>query len=506
MSQPHRRAPAVVRTRRQILRATPALLLAALAGCTVRRDAVELPPVTQPPVQVVRPPRFTPTPTPPPTPAATATPTPAQALYAVISFASWGSRNTFRALETTLKAFRRAEPGIEVVARLDNSFSSDMARAELRAGTAFDVVRVAPEDVFDFTAGGLVLPLDDLAARDLDADELVPAHREARPGPGGELGALSLGARYLVMFYNLGHVEAAGIEMPTSWSDAWSVSEFEQTAQRMVIADEDRTDRFGFAAVPWIVRPLLASAAGGDPAGRFFNAGELQSTMAIDAHVRALKRIATWQTLLGFELGIDGRFSAPFNGGLVSFYVDATDFASSIRAGVRWETAPLPAWAGGSLTEGQELCVAVSGQSSSPEAAWRLARFMLGPEAQRALAREDVVVPFRREVLRDPAFLDPNRRPTDRRLWADAIDRDLRTPSNPGAKAWDAVTGPAINAVRDGSQAVEEYLARADALITRQLRVRGWSSAKNVAGYRQQLPRGNVLVGDGDGQDGDQGA
>ena len=55
-------------TRREILRGTPAILLATLAGCTVRRDAAELPPVTQPPVQVVQPPRFVPTPTPPPTP------------------------------------------------------------------------------------------------------------------------------------------------------------------------------------------------------------------------------------------------------------------------------------------------------------------------------------------------------------------------------------------------------------------------------------------------------
>ncbi len=494
-------------TRREILRGTPAILLATLAGCTVRRDAAELPPVTQPPVQVVQPPRFAPTPTPPPTRAAatTATAAPAQALHGAISFASWGSPNTFRALEAALEAFRKAEPGIEVIARLDNAPSSDAARTELSAGTASDVVRVAPEDVFDFTAGGLVLPLDDLAARDLDMDEFVPALREARPGPGGELGALSLGARYLVMFYNRWHIEAAGVEVPTSWADAWSVTEFEQTARRMVLADEDRTDRFGFAAVPWIVRPLLASAAGGDPKGEFFNAGELRSTMAIDPHVRALKRIASWRTLLGFELGIDGRFSAPFNGGLVPFYVDATDFASSIRPGVPWEAAPLPGWSGGALTEGQELCVAVSGQSSSPEAAWRLARFMLGPEAQQALAREDVVVPFRREVLRGPAFLDPNRRPTDRTVWADAIDWDLRTPSNPGAKAWHTVTGPAVNAVRDGSQAAEDYLVAADALITRQLRARGWSSARNVAGYRQELPLGNALLSGGDAPDGDQG-
>ena len=66
--------------------------------------------------------------------------------------------------------------------------------------------------------------------------------------------------------------------------------------------------------------------------------------MHTDAHVRALRRLSAWQTAQEFELGIQERFAAPFNGGLVSFYIDASDFAPSIRPAVRWGVAPLPAW------------------------------------------------------------------------------------------------------------------------------------------------------------------
>ena len=491
-----------LRSRRQLLRGLPLIGLAALSGCTLETLGQPLPPVTAPPVEAVLPPPLTPTPTPTPAPVATtASATRPAITRASIGFASWGSAATMRALQEIFAAFRKAEPGVDIEVRLDDAITPDTARGDLREGPATDVIRVGPEDVFDLTADGLVLPLDDLAARDLDMDALAPAATEARAGPGGEIGALSAGAVYLAVYYNLAHIEAAGIDVPTQWTDSWDIPTLEQAARRMVIADDDRTDRFGLATVPWVVRPWLAGAAGADRDGRFFSADETGSTMQIEPHVKALQRLATWQTVLDFELALQERFAAPFNGGLVSFYIDASDFAALIRPAVRWGVAPLPAWSGSAaLTEGQELCVAVNPQTQEPEAAWRLASFFLSPEAQRALAREDVVIPFRREVLNDPAFLDPNRQPIDRSAWSEAIERDLHTPANPGAKAWHAMTERPVNAVRDGSMEAEAYLARADALITRQLRARDWSVAKNVRGYRQELPLGNLLVQPGEAE------
>ncbi len=483
-------------TRRRLIGALPAAALAALAGCSIEARGPELPAITPPPIVRVAPPPITPTATPAPTPTATAAAeSPPQATPAIVGFASWGSPPEMLALRDALRAFRKLEPSVDVVARLDNAISPDTTRSGLRAGIAADVLRVAPEDVFDLTAAGIVLPLDDRVARDLDPSELASAVTRARTGAGGEVGALSLGAAYLAVFYNQAHIEIAGIDVPSRWDDVWDVAEFELAARRLVVANEDRVDRFGLSAVPWLARPVLADVAGTGRTGSFFSADGSTSTMHTDAHVRALRRLSAWQTVQEFELGIQERFAAPFNGGLVSLYIDASDFAPSIRPAVRWGVAPLPAWTGSeAVTEGQEFCLAIHAGSREPDAAWRLASFFLGPDAQRALARHDAVVPFRHEVLNDPAFLDPNRRPADRSVWATAFEHDLRTPANPAAKAWHVLTERRINDVRRGVVEAGTYLKGADAVLTRQLRVRGWSADTDVAGYRQPLPLGNELL------------
>ncbi len=72
----------------------------------------------------------------------------------------------------------------------------------------------------------------------------------------------------------------------------------------------------------------------------------------------------------------------------------------------------------------------------------------------------------------------------------------MRSPAHPGAKAWHALTGDAIAPVRQGKEDAAAYLERADALITRQLRLRGWSAADDRPGYRQPLPFGNWFLAD----------
>ncbi|MCY4110795.1 MAG: hypothetical protein OXF96_02500, partial [Chloroflexi bacterium] len=101
-------------------------------------------------------------------------------------------------------------------------------------------------------------------------------------------------------------------------------------------------------------------------------------------------------------------------------------------------------------------------------------------------------MPFRRSVLRGPAFRDLNRQPADRTASSGAIAHHLQTPANPGSKAWYVLRGAPIEAVRRDE--VEAYLERADDLITRQLEAHEWSLAKDVSGYRRPPSLGNVML------------
>lgn len=479
-----------------MLRALPLAVVAGVTGCDVGPRKADLPPVTPLPVESIRVAPFTPTPTPSPTAAvlaaAEATPLPAGT---TIRYAGWGTATEVDALRQALADFEQVQPEVDLDVRLDNTLAGEGMRAGLVDGIDADVVRVAADDVFDLTAGGYLAPLDEFVARDVEFDDLAPAVIEARPGPGGEVTALSIGAAYLGVFYNEAHLEQTGVEPPSSWEDPWSIAEFEFAARRLTAADEERVDRYGLAAVPWLTRAALADAAGLTGAEAFFVADQTRSTMHSPVHSRTLGRMAGWRSRSRIELGIEERFGTPFNGGRVALYVDASDFASQVRPTIPWGVAPLPAWTDGSpVTEGMEMCIAVNSASDDPEPAWRLAQFFLEPEAQRALARTDAAVPFRRSVLREPAFRDPNRLPVDRTAWSGAVAHDLQTPANPGSKAWHVLTGAPIEAVRRGEIEPDTYLEQADDLITRQLEAHEWSLAKDVVGYRRPPSLGNVML------------
>jgi len=484
-------------SRRAILRALPLAVVAGVTGCDLGPRDTELPPLTPLPVEFVSVPRYTPTPSPTPSApttfaAAEVTPLPAGT---TIRFAGWGTSTEQNALRQALAAFEQAQPEVDLDVRLDNALAGEGMRAGLVDGIDADVVRVAADDVFDLTAGGHLAPLDEFVARDIDLDDLAPAAIEARTGPGGEKTALSIGAAYLGVFYNEAHLALAGVEPPSSWEDSWSIAEFEFAARRLTAADENRVDRYGLAAVPWVTRAAMAGAAGLGGADAFFAPDQTRSTMQSTVHASTLGRMARWRSRSRIEIGIEERFGTPFNGGQVALYVDASDFAPLVRPAIPWGVAPLPAWSDGPpVTEGVEICIGVNSASEDLEPAWRLAQFFLEPEAQRALARTDAAVPFRRSVLREPAFRDPNRLPVDRTAWSGAAAHDMQTPSNPGSKAWHVLTGAPIEAVRRGDVEPDAYLEQADELITRQLEAHEWSLAKDVAGYRRPPSSGNVML------------
>ena len=480
-------------SRRALLRAGLIAGSGLVAACTLDRAGSELPPVTLPPAEVVQPPPL-PTTTPEPTAsqptAASASVGAPRSPAATIEFETWGPRvllNAFREIE---QEFRKTVPWVTVQPRLDNALTSDALRTRLRKGEGPDVTRIEPEDVFDFTAAGF---LHGLGARvDMDAElrDAAPGAPTARTGAGGERSTLSIGATHQCLLYNEQHLESVGVTAPISWQAPWTVAEFEEAAQRLVIANNQRVERFGLTAIPAYARPVLGQ--GNDA---WLDAEQRASTLATPLRQERLQRLTGWQTALAIELPIAFRFVAPFSGGLASMHIDHADVGRWVRASVPWAVAPLPAWEGReSLTEADELCMAIPAHSPEPDAAWTFARFLLDAPAQRALARTNLLTPARLETLEDPAYLDPNQRPYNRTPLIQAAARTMRNPAHPGAKAWHVLTGDSIAPVRQGDQEAAAYLARADALITRQLRLRNWSTSADRPGYRQPLPYGNRFL------------
>jgi multiple sugar transport system substrate-binding protein len=486
-------------SRRTLLRASIGGTVGLLTACTLDNVKTTLPEVTPLPIENVSPrhlPTATPNPQSSPTPLATAIPDATPVTTNVtISFETWGPRSMLEAFSEIFRTFQSQFPSIQVRARLDNALTSDGQRQALQLGGGADVTRIAPADVFDFTAAGFLHGLGDRTSSDSDLQTRVPRSIDARVGPGGERSVLTVGAAFQCVLYNQEHFESSGVTAPTSWANPWTVSEFEQVARRLVVADTNRVERFALAAIPAYTRPVLSTTHNARAGGVFLDTDERVSQMATADNELRLRRLATWQTALDIELPIPDRFAAPFSGGLTAMYIDRSDVGPSIRSSIPWAIAPLPAWnKTDAQTEADELCLGINATSVHPDSAWSLVRFLTGPEAQRSFARTDLVVPFRTEILVDPAFLEPNRRPLDRTVLREAADQMMKSPAHPGSKAWHKLTGPQILAVRRGDKSAGEYLREADRIITRQLKVRNWSSNRNRPGYRQSKPYGNHLL------------
>ena len=361
--RPSRGTRPAAHSRRALLRSSLAGAGAFLAACTLDRVDRELPPVTVPPFEVVQPP-----PLPPQMPEAaagssattTSAPGAPQAATASIGFEAWGPRILLDAFRGIEDEFHRQAPWITVEARLDNALSSDSLRTRLRNGDEPDVSRIAPEDVFDFTAAGLLHGLGARISIDSELQDEAPGSATSRTGAGGEQTALSVGAAHQCVFYHEEHLETAGVAAPTSWNRTWNIEEFEEAARRLVVADGDRIERFGLTAIPAYVRPVLAES--GD--GGFLDDSQHASSLATPTRLERLQRLTTWPTGLAIELPISYRFIAPFSGGLSSMHIDRSDVGRWVRAGVPWAVAPLPAWDNRQvLTEAEELCVGIPAQS-----------------------------------------------------------------------------------------------------------------------------------------------
>ncbi len=486
-------------SRRTLLRASVGGVVGLLSACTLDNVKTTLPELTPLPIENVNPqalPNTTPKPTATPAYQATAVPdvTPAPPNVA-ITFETWGPRSMLEAFSDIFQTFQSQVPSVQVRARLDNALTSDGQRHALRLGNAADVTRIAPADVFDFTAAGLLHGLGNRTSSDSDLQTMVPRSVDARTGPGDEQSVLAVGAAFQCVLYNQEHFESSGVTAPTSWTNPWTVGEFEQVARRLVVAETNRVERFGLAAIPAYTRPVFGTAPNTRAGEAFLDAGARLSRLATTENDLRLRRLATWQTALDIELPIPNRFTAPFSGGLVAMYIDRSDVGPSIRSSVPWAVAPLPTWDNAdSQTEADELCLGINAMSAHPDAAWSLVRFLAGAEAQRSFARTDLIVPFRTEILMDPAFLEPNRRPLERTVLRQAVEQMMQSPAHPGSKAWHTLTGSPISAVRRGETSSADYLRRADRIINRQLKVRDWSSDKNRPGYRQSQPYGNRLI------------
>jgi multiple sugar transport system substrate-binding protein len=112
--------------------------------------------------------------------------------------------------------------------------------------------------------------------------------------------------------------------------------------------------------------------------------------------------------------------------------------------------------------------------SDEKDAAWRFVEFALGPEGAPVVARTGRTVPSLKSVAESDAFLDPNAKPKDSRVFLDGIEHIRRVPT---ISTWPEIEDVSGGILENGmylGQPLDEVLAELDEQ-TRPLFARGES-------------------------------
>ena len=330
----------------------------------------------------------------------------------------WTSQNPQeRAWADVLVAeWNAAHPDVQVTAQPipAGQSSEEVILAAIVAGTTPDLCsNVWPGVLNDLVRAGGVVALDALPGFDsLEAARTPPELRGRFRTAGGRAYQLPWKTNPILMLYNTGLFEAAGLAPPRTYGE-YLAAGARLTADTDGDGDADRWLGARDIRPIWHQRtfdvyPLYLAASGGrtffDGAGR------------LDADRPALRDVyGLFQTLyargyyplstLQGNAFAQGRVATEFTGPWTAGWLQEN------APDVRFDFAPLPVpdGAGGGaapVTYGDYKTIALFSTSRHPAEAWAFAQHLVSPEADRLLLQMTRQVPVRAGLLDDPALAD----------------------------------------------------------------------------------------------------
>jgi multiple sugar transport system substrate-binding protein len=336
-----------------------------------------------------------------------------------------------------LAAYRelvRTYEAIEPEANVTIIEASDRDDLLTRLSTSF--AGGEPPDLFlinyrffgQFAARDVLEPLGPLleGSTTLRLDEFFPQAVDAFRFD-DELVCLPQNISSLVVYYNRDLFAAAGVAEPR---DGWSWDEMVLAATALTDAPNDQ---HGLGVEPTLIRlaPFVWSNG-----GELFDDPENPTGFALDSP----------QTLEAMQDFLDlGTFNSPIPSdeaieaeGLESrFLNDRLAMLLSSRRSTPafrtitdfdWDIAPLPLHAEpAGILHSDAYCMTRA--SESKDAAWRFVEFALDTAGQEIMAASGRTVPSLMEVANSAAFLDPDAKPANSRVFLDTIPYIRRVPN-----------------------------------------------------------------------------
>jgi len=381
--------------------------------------------------------------------------------------------------------FMAANPDIKIVNQLDSVAHLQKFNTEVAGGSPPDLTMSWELDYSAYAARGVYLDLKPFIARDTEfqhsaMSQQYPALLDMFTYE-GHLYVLPEQVTDTVLYYNRDHLAAAGLKMPTSWTDkTWTWDKFQSYAEKLTQRHGSRISRYGYTEMwywPLTACNVIAAANGGNwfaqtvnPKAGSSNLSDPKISAAIQwyADLTNVQKVAasnaTTTTTAGFQLFQTGHASMGIAG---HWFYPA--FAGT--AGLNFDIAPVPIGPSGdpySRTNVGGTGISISAKTKYPEACWRFVKFWAGLQGQTGVAKSGLFVPALRNVGHSAAYTRSNAALAHATIFTDILSEG-HVHSLPISRAWPQFSIPwgnvLISQVWQGAQSAAHALPALDKTI-----------------------------------------
>ena len=360
-------------------------------------------------------------------------------------------------------------PGIDLAYEAGGSETSsyqDVLKTELGAGTAPDVFWIPGTDIADFAQRGLILNMRDLAdASDHNDGDFYPGpmfHLTYNPetGNSGEaLWGLPRDVSAFALYLNLDLIDEAGAPDPRELAAAgnWNWDTFLEVA---IAVDALGSDIFGYGQNAWWgPYGYWLNAAGGS----FFTEDRTGCGLDTPGSLAGLE----FQQRIYQEFDVAVPYGEdsepPFLAGNVGMFQNGRWATPGVRssADFNWDVVELPDGPAGPSNWLFWGAYVVNANTEYPEQAWQLVQALTTAETQRAVSELGANIPSRVSQEALDAFLTFTP-PANNQAFLNGLANNPATEGPLWEGNWpefDAVMGPAVQAVLTGQQSVDQFAA-----------------------------------------------
>lgn len=351
-----------------------------------------------------------------------------------------GGESEIKAIEEMARAFEEQHGDVRVEVVGVASQGDHMARlaTSFAAGEPPDIFLLNYRRFGQFAARGVIDPPEPLSPDEYYAEPLDAFTFE------GRLLCLPQNVSSTVTYFNPALFAKAGIAPPDP-TRAWTWSELRAAAEALHAA---RIEAIGFEHTMRTVAPFVWSAG-----GEVVDDREQPTRITFDSP-EARAALSYLKGLLPF--GIDAAQAAAdpaeerFARGELAMFLDSRRAVPKLRKSeaLQFDVSPLPLdRQPATLLASDAYCVAKAG--GHKQAAHAFARFAVGPEGGRILARTGRTVPSHRGLSQSDEFLAPDKQPPSSEVWLDVIPTTMQLPN----------VGPWHETEENASEVLEQFFA-----------------------------------------------